>query len=222
MNKYIYKITNTINNKCYIGQTVNYEKRFRTHKSQLRNNNHENPHLQNSWNIYGEENFIFEVIDYGENYNELEKKYIRYFKSNNREFGFNITSGGDLPPAHKGEKHNMAKLTLTDVHEIKHLLKNKTPKKDIIDRFHLNASTINRINNGDLWREEGETYPIADYKNLSKQTILEIVDKLQNTNLKQREIAELYDVTRSEVTNINNGYNPNLRVKGITYPIRIK
>ena len=213
LKKYIYKITNTINNKCYIGQTVNYKQRFHTHKSQLRNNNHENKHLQNSWNTYGEDNFKFEVIDYGENYNELEKYYIKEHKSDNNEFGFNIMSGGDLPPVHKGEKHNMAKLTWDDVHEIKRLLKENTPKRTIIERFHLNPSTINRINNGQLWKEEGD---------VPKQTIMKIIDKLQNTKLKQKEIAQLYGVTRTEVTNINNGYSVNSRIEGITYPIRTK
>jgi len=59
----IYKITNTINMKYYIGSSVHIEKRFREHKHGLRNNCHKNPYLQNAWNKYGENNFIFEVIE---------------------------------------------------------------------------------------------------------------------------------------------------------------
>ena len=43
--KYIYKITNQINNKCYIGQTKDYKQRFADHRRKLRKNKHENQHL---------------------------------------------------------------------------------------------------------------------------------------------------------------------------------
>ena len=53
--KYIYKITNQINNKCYIGQTKDYKQRFADHRRKLRKNKHENQHLQCAWNKYKEE-----------------------------------------------------------------------------------------------------------------------------------------------------------------------
>ena len=55
----IYCIRNSINNKCYVGQSKNVKKRFIHHKSMLRKNEHNNPYLQNSWNKYGENNFTF-------------------------------------------------------------------------------------------------------------------------------------------------------------------
>ena len=58
----IYKITNNINNKFYIGSSKNITKRFKEHKWRLKNNKHPNNKLQNSWNKYGEENFKFEVF----------------------------------------------------------------------------------------------------------------------------------------------------------------
>lgn len=59
---YIYKITNIINGKVYVGSSNNYEKRIKKHKYELINNKHANKHLQNSWIIHGEENFTFELI----------------------------------------------------------------------------------------------------------------------------------------------------------------
>lgn len=59
----IYKITLTINGKFYIGSSSDIKTRFNRHKSTLRLNKHENKKLQRSWNKYGEENFVFEMIE---------------------------------------------------------------------------------------------------------------------------------------------------------------
>lgn len=52
---FIYKITNTKNNKIYIGKTKNYIKRFKQHKYRLSKGNYTNKHFVNAWNKYGEE-----------------------------------------------------------------------------------------------------------------------------------------------------------------------
>lgn len=59
----IYKITNTTNNKCYIGSSSFVQARIRLHKSHLKKNIHTNKHLQSSYNKYGSELFIYEIIE---------------------------------------------------------------------------------------------------------------------------------------------------------------
>ena len=59
----IYTIKNTKNNNLYIGSSKNIEVRFIHHKSLLRSNKHHSIHLQNAWNLYGEECFIFNIIE---------------------------------------------------------------------------------------------------------------------------------------------------------------
>jgi group I intron endonuclease len=59
----IYKITNRINGKFYIGSAVDIKNRFSTHVSELKNKTHSNYHLQRAWDKYGKENFIFEVLE---------------------------------------------------------------------------------------------------------------------------------------------------------------
>jgi len=59
----IYTITNIVNNKVYVGKTNNFYYRISKHKYTLRNNSHINEHLQRAWNKYGEESFVFEVLE---------------------------------------------------------------------------------------------------------------------------------------------------------------
>ena len=93
----IYSITNKINGKMYIGQTINdFEKRWGEHKRELRKNIHCNDKLQRAWNKYGEESFEFEVVhicDELDNLNRLEVYYI--YKYNSFNDGYNLTVGGD-------------------------------------------------------------------------------------------------------------------------------
>ena len=59
----IYKITNTVNGKFYIGSSNNIYNRWKQHKTQLNDGMHGNIHLQNAWNMYGGQNFKFEIIE---------------------------------------------------------------------------------------------------------------------------------------------------------------
>lgn len=59
---YIYKITNNINQKIYIGKTSqSIDKRFRSHINNARN--HINRYLYDAMNKYGYENFTIEEIE---------------------------------------------------------------------------------------------------------------------------------------------------------------
>lgn len=61
--KCVYTITNTQNNKYYLGSTLNFEKRKKEHLRKLRANTHYNIHLQRTFNKDGENVFLFEIIE---------------------------------------------------------------------------------------------------------------------------------------------------------------
>ena len=91
----IYKITNKINGKSYIGQTIRgFDNRY---KYNLRKNTH-NQYLREEIEDYGIDNFaINKNFDYAFSKNELdikEKAYIRLYKTNNPKYGYNCTDGG--------------------------------------------------------------------------------------------------------------------------------
>ena len=62
----VYKITNKINNKCYIGSTYNFEQRIKQHikasKCKAGNKIYNYP-LYKAFRKYGVENFIFEILE---------------------------------------------------------------------------------------------------------------------------------------------------------------
>ena len=90
----IYIIKNIVNNKCYIGQSQNIETRIREHKYLLRNNKYGNLKIQNAWNKYGEDNFVFEVIEEC-SIDELDEKEIFYIQEYDSHVnGYNNTDGG--------------------------------------------------------------------------------------------------------------------------------
>lgn len=97
-----------INKKKYIGRTYNFEKRKNSHFSDLRNGDHDNKHLQNSFNKYSEDNFLFEIIEYceKENCETLEQKYIDAAKKDWINY-YNIAenaSGGSGPCSEETKK----------------------------------------------------------------------------------------------------------------------
>lgn len=92
----IYKITNQINGKIYIGKTIlPIEKRLKRHFYLAAKK--VNRYLYDAINKYGKVNFIIELIEECEYdlANEREIYYIDSYKSNNKEFGYNMTIGGD-------------------------------------------------------------------------------------------------------------------------------
>jgi len=92
----IYCIENLINNKKYIGQSVNIERRWREHGGYLRRQD-DTPLLQNAWNKYGKNNFKFYVIELCDT-NLLDEKeifYIKEWKSHKSLDGYNLCWGGE-------------------------------------------------------------------------------------------------------------------------------
>jgi group I intron endonuclease len=91
---YIYKITNTINGKIYIGQTIrSVEQRFNRHINDAINCNIDT-HFARAIRKYGLDVFFIEIIDTAQSECELTQKeqyWIRYYNSTNPGIGYNET-----------------------------------------------------------------------------------------------------------------------------------
>ena len=94
---YIYKITNLINNKIYIGQTNDPADRWSKHKSSAKRNL-KSQLITKAISKYGANNFIFEVIatcNSLENVNYLEVEVIKQYNSRDPSVGYNVAIGGN-------------------------------------------------------------------------------------------------------------------------------
>ena len=91
----IYKISNTINDKLYIGVTTRaIEERFQEHKSRIEERN--SIHLYQAMEKYGRDKFQIELICTANSREEMfekEKYYIQYYNSYNN--GYNMTLSGE-------------------------------------------------------------------------------------------------------------------------------
>ncbi len=114
----IYKITNKINGKFYIGSTNNITKRWNNHKSKLNNGIHENSYLQLAWSKYGESSFEFSILEEVSNDNRIEREiyYLNETKCYKRDIGYNfdknpVDKSGSNNPFY-GKKHSVLSLNI--------------------------------------------------------------------------------------------------------------
>lgn len=114
----IYCIKNLVNNKIYIGQSTCIEKRWSDHLNSLRKNCNDNRCLQEDWNKYGESSFSFCLLEScsKDELDGRESFYISQLKANEKDIGYNFTSGGK-----QGFKHNPELLKLeSKIHKQKY------------------------------------------------------------------------------------------------------
>lgn len=152
----IYKITNLINNKCYIGQSVNIKERWKNHRTASHNPNDEGYDypLYRAIRKYGLENFSFEVLEEckTEELNNKEKYYIDFY--NSYKDGYNQTPGGQ-------SNLFFSKLSKEQVSEIQEkLLSGKYMIKTLAEEYGVHRDTIRDINLGRSWINENLEYPL--------------------------------------------------------------
>jgi group I intron endonuclease len=185
----IYEIINLVNNKKYIGQSVDVRTRLNQHKSYLKHNRHHNSHLQAAYNKYGADNFKFNIIESNLSINSLdsfERYYIKILKTTNSDFGYNLENGGHENKTVSDE----TKAKIGAVHK----------GKKISESHKAKISAANK----------GSNSYVAKWNNILSESgfsIDEVLNLYNNTNIKVNALANKIGFSRASLKRFIAFYN---------------
>lgn len=159
----IYRITNTVNGKCYVGQSINIEKRLRQHKKGIDSNEH----LQNSFKKYGMDKFEFEVIEECaiSELNNRERYWIAHFKAFDE--GYNSTLGGETSIGWKHSQETRRKMSVNH-----NLSGSNTHNKGTVHVYKGDEIRMVPVEEVETFLQQGYSYGCGDK---FKETMREVV-----------------------------------------------
>lgn len=190
----IYKITNKVNNKIYIGQSRDIQKRWKEHKLSCFNENVSDYESKKNkaFRKYGLDNFTFEIIEEIEieKLNEREIYWIE--KLNSVSDGYNTSNGGHAPNL-KGEYHSQAKNNQKEIDRLIILLRDTNTSYDnLMQEFNLSRAQISNINQGKNWTDKEQQYP------LRKNTLARIGEQNGTSCFSDAEILEMRELYKDK------------------------
>jgi group I intron endonuclease len=170
----IYAITNVVNGKKYVGSATLFHKRKKDHLNRLKNGKHHSNKLQNAYNKYGKENFIFsiiEIVDTTDVLIQAEQKWIDELKP---EYNMTLIAGLN---SHIGMKRSEeTKKKISDGLKGKKL--SEETKKKISDRLKGKKLTNKHKQNIKIGNQKSEKFKQA----LSNPDRLEKIKKTRLDN----------------------------------------
>jgi group I intron endonuclease len=129
----VYKISNIISGRYYIGYSTNIYRRFKVHRSKLKQNCHDNIFLQRAYNLDGEDNFIYDIIhscDTEEKAKEIELQYLSDLSIRDMLYNLNFNnSGGDLLTNHPDKEKIREKILKSFANTINKMSKEELKQK---------------------------------------------------------------------------------------------
>lgn len=193
---FIYKITNTMNNKIYIGMTTrDVETRFKEHIESALYDKTKNTHLYKSIKFYGKNKFIIETIYETQSFEDLcnkEQYYIKYFNSLNPS-GYNYLMGGKsnykLSEEHILNISKPVKATNTVTKQEYFFISLSLPNTLGYNRGSISVNIKNKTSyKGYTWEHISKD----EYLDNKNKTDINKVHKLYARNLKSNEILVIY------------------------------
>ena len=199
----IYKIENKINGKVYIGQSVDIYRRFRSHRHNAYNSKNKetyNLYLYTAIRNYGKENFTYTIVEQCDKsmLNERERYWIGYYKSNQKDYGYNLSDGGDSRYVKELTRSSNITAKKQQISEIKDMLLNTDiPIRDIAKKYNMTATAISNINVGKSWACLDTKYPIRDTR---KKTLYYCQKCGKQVSTKYSKLCKKCDAERQHMT----------------------
>ena len=158
----IYKITNQINNKVYIGQSIHIERRWQEHCRPSASSI-----ISEAIKKYGIDNFTFEIIEKCDenDLNARESYWINFFQSLVPN-GYNVS---DITESNHSLYIYFSKEELCQI--IDDLENTSLSLAEIANKYAVNISTISRINAGSIHHLDNKDYPIRNTNRTSQITL---------------------------------------------------
>ena len=191
---YIYKITNTLNNKIYIGQTIKtVQKRFTQHKNNSNKEYFSQIVLYKAFNKYGIENFVCEEIEEVTNdkLDERERYWINYYDSYFN--GYNSTLGGRATQLYNWDVDDIIEKYLS-LKSARAVAKVIGCDHSTIDRI-LNENNVKRFTASQqlskplYFKKNNELYYFETTREAAMWLINNKITKMTNPNLVRQEIT---------------------------------
>jgi len=165
----VYRIKNITTGKQYIGSTVmSFLKRLQHHHAMLKANKHKNTYLQRAWNKYGEDDFIFEVVEVCEKKDCLLKEQI-YLDNETNLYNINPLASGT--PNMSKETVKKRSVTIKKKAQKASEWYNKV-KKGLVSIDNVPEEYRNRIQtwNAQVPWNKGKRYKSTDHLKVPKKT----------------------------------------------------
>ena len=207
----IYKATNRVNGKVYIGQTIQGLRARQLRHMQDAKNNKDTVFCR-ALRKYGEESFDWEIIDYGYSPDDLDAKEVYWIFHHNsyvneeNSNGYNMKYGGR---GLSGELNPISKLNNAMIIELLNLaLTGKYAVEDLSIKFEVDKRTIWRL----FYFESGWNNVI--FNNFTDNEIKEAVEKLKHRGqiVASEKISKLKSKENHHMWGRKAEHNPNSKL----------
>lgn len=188
----VYAIYSVINGRTYVGSSVNFQSRWKVHRSELNTGKHSNVHLSRAWNLYGEDAFEFTILEACPIDQLLirEQHYLDlYFNSDPKPYNIDRVAGSRLGSTHSPE--TCAKMSVS-----------RMGNKNLLGHTHTHETRVKMSSSRTGRKASQEHKDNISAGLMGREFSPEHRDRIGEAN-KRREVS---DETKTKISDSNTGH----------------